>query len=146
MGIRRKAEKKYASISFEGLCGQSRSAVITRVLNSQRFSPSSGKGFRKRCGVLYCYDGLRRRRRNFDAFGHSEQHVKACFLRYDCCCNLEPLTERECFHEDLRQEIIEFQQFVSSKPFPSLETCIRNLKPAPAAWNVTEVTRSMRHC
>ena len=47
-------------------------------------------------------------------------------------CNLEPITERECFQDDLRQEIIEFQQFVSSKPFPSLETCIRNLNKTSA--------------
>jgi hypothetical protein len=47
-------------------------------------------------------------------------------------CNLEPLSERECFQEDLRQEIIKFQQFVSSKPFPSLETCIRNLNTTSA--------------
>ncbi len=54
-------------------------------------------------------------------------------------CDLEPLTEREYFQEELLKEIVEFQRFVGSKPFPPLETCIRNLKPAPispAAWNV----------
>jgi hypothetical protein len=47
-------------------------------------------------------------------------------------CNFELLTERELFQEQLRKEIIEFQQFVSSRPFPSLETCIRNLNKTSA--------------
>ena len=48
-------------------------------------------------------------------------------------CNLELLTKRESFEEDLREEVLEFfLQFYGSKPFPSLETCARNLNKTSA--------------
>ena len=47
-------------------------------------------------------------------------------------CNLELLAGSELHQEKLLKERLEWQQFVSSHPFPSIEDCLRNLHECTA--------------